>query len=198
VCGNSSYSQEKDEKRFDDLLAQVKKSDPKSDFLKLRMAFTKTAAYNPYDLDNMIHEEMATALDNKKYDKAIQLAEKVLSTRFVDVNAHSVASRAYTALEKAEQAKFHSFVREGLVQSILKSGDGKAAATAYVVISIDEENAVLSALGIRKSQQSLLEEKGTKFDRIVGVEEKRKERVTLYFNISRQFAWLEDQFKKGK
>ena len=102
------------------------------------------------------------------------------------------------SLPKEDQAKFHHYVYDGLVQSILKSGDGKSPASAYVVISTDEEYAVLRALGIRSTQQALMGEKGEKIDRISGVNEKSNETVTLYFNVTRPFKWLEDQFKKNR
>src|SRR5262245_46843420 len=63
-------AQEKSKPTYDSLLDQVKKSDPKADLLKLRMAFTETANYNPYDPDRKTQEEMTQALDKKEYDKA--------------------------------------------------------------------------------------------------------------------------------
>jgi hypothetical protein len=44
-------AQEKASPAYAVLLEQVKKSDPKADFFKLRMAFTETAAYKPYGPD---------------------------------------------------------------------------------------------------------------------------------------------------
>lgn len=188
----------KDMATYQELLKQVKESSPKADFLKLRMAFTETAAYNPYDSDVMAKQEMAEALDNKEYEKALKLAEKALANRYVDINAHSVAARACEGLKKTEQAEFHRKVHDGLIQSILKSGDGKNQESAYAVIFVDEEYAVLGHLGIRRTQQALVGDKGQKFDRIVGVDKKSNERITLYFNVTRQFNWLADQLKKGK
>ena len=176
----------------------MKKADPKADFLKLRMAFAETADYKPYDFERKTREEMTKALDKKEYGKAIELAEKVLKASYVDVKAHSVAYRSYRALGKADQAKFHRYVFDGLVQSILKSGDGKTSATAYVVISTDEEYAVLGELGIRLTLQALLMERGQSFDRIDGVEQKSRKRVTLYFNVTKPLSRLGEQLKKGK
>jgi len=82
--GTLNAQQDRGEPSYDDLLAQVKKADPKADFLKLRMAFTKTAAYDPYDDPfRTIPQEMNAALNKKEYDKAIELAEKTLKKRYV-------------------------------------------------------------------------------------------------------------------
>jgi hypothetical protein len=194
----SVAAQQKPARGYDVLLEQAKKADPKADFLKLRMAFTETASYKPYGRDRETQQKLAEALAKKEYARAIELGEMLLKTCYVDLDAHSALERAYTQLGKMEQAKLHRRVFDGLVQSILKSGDGKTTGTAYVVISTDEEYAVLGVLGIRKSQQALLGDKDQKFDRIDGVDQKSKERVTVYFNVTKPFTWLTKQFGKGK
>jgi hypothetical protein len=191
-------AQEKSKPSFDTLLEQVKKSDPKADFLRLRMAFTETKQYDPYGEDLKTRGAMSEALEKEDYAKAAELAEKIMKEKYVDLRAHLVASRAYSALKKEEQAKYHKYVFDGLLQSILKSGDGKSPATAYVVIGTDEEYVVLGASGIRRTAQALIGEKDQKFDRVDGIDLESKERVTRYFNITRQFSWLEQQFKKDK
>jgi hypothetical protein len=133
---------------------------------------------------------------DKEYAKAAAGAEKILQKNFVDLTAHKIAARAYKEMGKETEAKFHRKVFAGLFQSILKSGDGKSAATAYVVISTDEEYVVLGELGIRRTKQALLGEKGQKIDLLEGVNSKN-EPVALYFNVSAPFRWLERQFKKG-
>jgi hypothetical protein len=191
-------AQEKPTPGYDVLLEQVKKADPKADFLKLRMAFTETASYKPYDPDRETQKRMAEAFQKKEYGKAIESGEKLLKTCYVDLEAHFALSRAYTQLGKADQAKFHRYVFDGLVQSTLKSGDGKTPATAFVVISTDEEYAVLGVWGARRTRQALLDQKGQKFDQVDGVDQKSKERVRLYFNVTKPFSWLAEQLKKDK
>ena len=43
----------------------------------------------------------------------------------------------------------------GLLESILESGDGYSFSTAFIVISSDEEYAVMDALGLKPIMQSL-------------------------------------------
>jgi Domain of unknown function (DUF4919) len=120
------WADDKPKPAFDALLAKVKRSDPKADFQQLRMAFTRTSDYKPYDTDaNKIHEQMRNALQKQDYEQAIQLAEKVLKTKYVDLHAHLVAYRAYSELNKGEQAKYHRYVYDGLLESILKSANAR-------------------------------------------------------------------------
>jgi hypothetical protein len=190
--------QEKPKETYATLLERVKKADPKADFLKLRMAFTETDQYNPYGQRDKNADGMMKALDDEDYTKALELADGILKKKYVDMNSQFVAYRACTALKKEEQAKHHKFVMDGLLRSILDSGDGLSPAKAFVVISTEEEYFVLGAFGIRKTKQALLSEKGQKIDRIDGVQLKAKTEVSMYFNVSRQFTWLERQFKKDE
>jgi hypothetical protein len=136
---------------------------------------------------------MEEALDAKDYSKAVALAEKVLKKNFVDIKAHWVAHQAHSRLKKADQSKFHRYVYDGLIQSIVKSGDGKTTATAYVVISVDEEYAVLNFLGIEMAQQGLLRHEDQHFDRIAGVDNKHQKSSTVYFNVTKPLSWRQNR-----
>ena len=50
-----------------------------------------------------------------------------------------MAYYAYEAMQKPDETEFHRYIINGLVASILESGDGKTAATAFDVVSIEEE-----------------------------------------------------------
>src|SRR5262249_43970607 len=69
-------AQEPSKPAFDRLLERVKQSDPKVDFARLRMAFTETAAYDPYAEEDKRRKAMSEALANKEYEKAVKLAEQ--------------------------------------------------------------------------------------------------------------------------
>jgi hypothetical protein len=197
LCGLALVrAEEKPDATFDALLEKVKKSDPKVDFGELRTAFTRTTKYDPYNNQLKTHGEMAEALGNKEYEKALELAEQLLKDNYLDADAHFHAFRACTELKKEEEAALHRYVFRGLVGSIAKSGDGKTPATAYVVISTDEEYVLLKGLGVQFKEQALLEVKGEQFDRMTGVDRKTKDEVTLYFNITTPFRWLEKKFAK--
>jgi hypothetical protein len=165
------------------------------DFTALRMAYTKTKDYNPYGDDRETRDKMHIAMGKKEYQKAVEHAEKLLSKNFVNIGAHRIAAIAHAELKNDAQSKLHAYVRDGLIQSIKKSGDGKSPNTAFVVIDTSEEYAVMDSLGVKPMRQSLIGEKGHKYDRQDG-EDAKDQRVTLYFNIDRPFQWLADTFKK--
>jgi Domain of unknown function (DUF4919) len=139
---------------------------------------------------------MFTAMQEKRYEKAIEYAEKVMKAKFVDINAHLIASAAYKEMGNTEKGKFHRYVADGLIKSILSSGDGKSQETAFKVISTDEEYVILRVYGLIPQSQSLLSANGHYYDRLDAVNRETNEKVSLYFNIDIPFGALEKIIKK--
>jgi hypothetical protein len=80
-----------------------------------------------------------------------------LATCPVDIHARLVAAVALSKMGRGSESEEHRFWYWGLVGSVLASGDGRTAETAFVVISVPEEYAILSALGLRGTRQTLRE-----------------------------------------
>jgi hypothetical protein len=191
ACGGRVCAQGEVRASYEALLDGVKKGDPKADFGALRLAFTRTPAYRPYDAAYRDRRDaMLAALEGGDYAEALRRAAGVLDANFVDVRAHVVAYKAHAGLEHPGPARFHRYVFDGLVRSILQSGNGKSPETAFVVISADEEDTLLSALGIRRDGQALVQINGHNYDRVAGRDAETGRALTLYFNIDRPTEWL--------
>jgi Domain of unknown function (DUF4919) len=175
---------------YETLLARVQKGDRTVDFKALRFAYTETKAYNPYNSDSDARKAMFAALNSKEFDKVLAQAEKILSRNYVDINAHFGAYVAHKELQHAEQAALHKFIVDGLLKSITSSGDGKTAATAFVVISTDEEYALFNFAGLRPTQQALVNENGHAYDKMTAVDPETNQTVIYFFNIDKPFGWL--------
>lgn len=182
---------------YGSLLERLKNGDRTVDFRKLRFAYTETEDYNPYGADRSKRRSMFMALNEKRFVRALEHAEAILSKNFVDLHAHYAAHAAHAGLGRAERAAFHRFVFDGLLKSITDSGDGKSIATAFVVISTDEEYALFNALGLRPVKQTLLEEKGHFYDQMTVIDPKQKDSaVNYYFQIDKPYNWLGQSIKK--
>ena len=103
---------------------------------------------------------------------------------------------AHRQLGNAEKADLHKFLFEGLIQSVEKSGDGKTPATAFVVISTDEEYVLLHWQGLQPTGQSLINQDGHSYDKMTAVNSKTNETVNYYFNIDKPFNWLGKSLKQ--
>lgn len=89
--------------------------------------------------------------------------------------------------ELVELARTKREKANGLLQSILASGDGKTAATAWVVIEISEEYALLDHLGFKKDSQALINESGKMYDRFA-VKDAAGKSSEVYFDITPFFG----------
>lgn len=179
---------------YDELLAQAKRGDPATDFQALRYAYAATPAYRPYGGPEIgLKQDMFTAFNAGDCAKAVAVAEKIVAIVYVNIDAHVVADFCYRKLNKIAAADANRRVAQGLLYSILASGDGKMPATAYVVISVDEEYSLLSVLGYRFERQSLVKEPRHSYDRMEV--SKAGTKAVLFFNVDLPLDALERQLK---
>jgi tetratricopeptide (TPR) repeat protein len=174
--------------KYDLLLEKVKQKDPSVNFTELRLAFFESPNYNPY-APMLTYRPMNAALNQKNYEEALKIAEAVLAKNFVEINAHITAQIAYQETGNAERAQFHKFMVDGLLNSIKSNFDGKSAATAFEVISINEEYGLVRSLGLRPIKQALIEDKGHSYDAITVVDPQTNQQSIIYFNIDKPFSW---------
>jgi len=181
---------------YETLLERVKKHDPAADFTALRLAYADKPPKNSGDADPKLVDSMHSAMRDKMYAKAIEYAEKIIQNKYVDINAHLIASVANKEQGNAEKEKFHRYVAEGLINSIINSGDGKKPETAFTVISTEEEYVILRVYGLMPGSQALLSVDGHYYDKLDATNPKTNEKVTLYFNIDRPYGSLMKIFKQ--
>lgn len=175
---------------YADLVAKLKGGDTSIDFAALRMAYTETKEYSPYGADRDKRKQMFAAGDEKRYKDAAALADSILASNYLDLNAHFGMTVARWNLGDEAKKDFHRAVFLGLIASIQKSGDGKTPKTAYVVISTDEEYVLFNYLGYKASAQALLNEGGHSYDLMTVTNTKTNEELKVYFNIDLPFNHL--------
>lgn len=178
-----AQSQNLTAKDYEDSVSKIKSGDTKIDYKKLRLSFVETENYSPYGYREG-RQELFKALNDKNFNEAIKNAGNILDKCYVELNAHYVSAIAYKELGENDKFEFHRNIYIGLIDSILDSGDGKTPKTAWTVISIDEEYAILSYLGFQRTTQSLLAEDGHRYDVLQAFNIKNKEETAkFYFNI---------------
>lgn len=167
-------------------------------YLVQRMAMANAPDYEPYPLTFLEHtlltKHFTLAKDPQnsieQLNEPLKALDKVnpLSVRLNLVLAKFlgyVAKQSSDAEQKKSLAKVaeqKQYRAAAVLQSILNSGDGTSPETAYVVINIPEENAVLDHFGLRKDKQALVERNGKYYD-VVTAKEKDGKTHTLYFDI---------------
>lgn len=168
------------------LLNRLKNGDTSINFAELRLLFAQLPDYNPYrTMDELQDKEdqMWEAYKSGNYEEALQIGNSILETNYLRIMTHYIFSEIYGKLGDTEKQQFHEDVFFGLVDSIIKSGDGKSPETAMTVIEIKEEYDVLSVLGFEEDSQTLIEQDGKRFDVIAAQNPETGETRDFYFNI---------------
>lgn len=174
---------------------RVKSGDQSVDFARLRISYIDSPEFKNAKDTSEQSTRMSEAFKARDFKQVIQNANVVLENNYTDLDAHFYAFTACRELADVKLAEFHRAVFQGLVQSILKSGDGKSPETAYVVVIVHEEYVVLSVLGLQPQGQSLLHDKGHSYDVMKAKDRKSGEPVTLYFNADIPFKSYEVKMK---
>lgn len=134
-------------------------------------------------------EEAFDALEAQEWQRILELSDPWLAQCLVDVDLHLLRAIALGELGRSSESRQQLRWRDGLVESVLRTGDGKTPETAWVVISVGEEYSMLRALGMQVKSQALTREHLDK------IEAERDGKVyTLYFDPAPHFRRLERQF----
>lgn len=182
-----------DKKQFTVILDSVKQRLPASLFW-LRMAYTHTGQYDPYDPDvGKAHKKIRAYLKAADYPSALNLADSLLYLNYVDIPSHLYSGFAHLQLGDSLLAGYHYSLYYGLLESISESGDGKAPESAFIVISTKEIYNLLYHLKLETRKQALYNIGGHHFD-LMTVKDSSGVEQNLYFNVSLPFRHMSALF----
>ena len=164
-----------------------------NDFFTLRMAYTKTKIYNPYDVkfDNL-RKEIKLSIEEQNFKKALEFADRILKERYIDIRTHLYCSYIYKQLNDSTKLDYHYNIYNGLMNSIYFSGDGENEKTAFIVIEISEEYDLLNWLKLKWGGQSLIIKDGYSFDIVEAIDDNRE--TELFFNIDMALKRFSEEF----
>jgi hypothetical protein len=169
------------------------KDELSSDFFTLRMAYTKTKIYNPYDIEfDDLRKEIKLYIEEENFEKALETANIILEKRYIDIKTHSYCSYIYKKLNDSAKSNYHYDIYNGLLNSIYFSGDGKSTKNAFIVIEVSEEYDLLNWLELKFGGQSLVIKDGYSFD-IIKTFDKNRE-TELFFNIDLALKRFSEEF----
>ena len=164
--------------QYQQLLAAAKAGEP-VDYAALRYAYAATPSASLLNDDT--RRAMFTAANSGDWAGALTFANKVIENNYTDGTAHLVAAIAYKKAGKEEDAKREATIADGLFKSI-QTGDGLTPETAFTVISVSEEYALLNYMGMDVQSQALSHIGEHSYDVMTVTDESGKTFV-YYFNI---------------
>jgi hypothetical protein len=174
---------------YESLLASAQRGDPGVNFTALRMAWADRLA-NATTADSELRNKMFAALHADQWAAVIETGNQVLAQNYLDIDAHMFVAYAYEKSHQPEKAALHRTIGNGLMSSILASGDGRTPKTAFVVISVEEEYSVLRHYRLASGKQSLVNTEGHSYD-VLTAQTDSHEEATVLFNIDKVSA-IED------
>jgi hypothetical protein len=173
------------EARYQALLAAAKASAPNADWSALRVAFAERPDFRAFAQTDA-KRQMFAAAEKSNCAVALPEAKAVIAESYIDIDAHLVAAFCEDVAGDHTGAQLDRDIGAGLVASI-KTGDGLSPAAAFTPIDVDEEYAVMRAIGAKITQQDLVQAGGHSYDALTAVDAKGQP-ATYYFLIDRVLA----------
>ena len=180
--------------KYSKFVKQLEAGDTNVDYKAFRESFLeseqfKTAGKQQSELGTL-RKQMHGLMKTSNYSEIIDAANKILSIDYTDMEAHKILRQTYKALGDIANEKKHHDIEFGLLNSIVKNGDGKTCQTAWPVIQITEEYFILQMIGAKLLRQSL--------DNTGGLCDKMEVQTndgnrTYYFEVSRVFQGYNKQ-----
>ena len=143
----------------------------------------KVAGEKSGDLKNL-EAEMYRQLKNSDYQGLTYTAKQTLSIDYTSMIAHKMLQDAYKTIgDTFNSAKFKT-IEFGLLNSIVKKGDGRTCKTGWPVIQVSEEYFILRMIGAKVEKQSIDNNGGLCDKMVVNI---NGEQRTYYFETSKIF-----------
>ena len=144
----------------------------------------KIASKKSTEFDSL-KKEMYSLMTKKDYQGIIKVTKEMLSIDYTSMIAHKILRQTYKITGDTISASKYKTIQFGLLNSIVKNGDGKTCATAWPVIQIDEEYFILQMLGAALQKQSI-DNTGGLCDKM-DVQTEEGDKKTYYFETSKVF-----------
>jgi len=177
----------------EEVMARARRLDPTLDFRDLRRL---QASKPDFRVSAYISPQYKIAIDNLEAAVGKQDAESIrkrcdaaFKIYFLESKAHALCGFALEKAGDKKGAEYERFLAQGMVASILSTGDGKTWQTAYEVYAVSEEADVLFAAGLVKVDQGTLDGtpkdgKTRSFDVITARDPQTGATQRIFFNVT--------------
>lgn len=186
----TAYAQRK---QFQSKYSELKKrataaDDQPVDFTALRSLYPYTDQWDPYgNKTAALLNQAAAASAGKDCATALEKLDEVLKIDFTIDAAHALRSDCLAVTGQQSAAKIESNVADGLIHSLMNSGDGNTEGSAYVVMTQREELDVLANrhLVLKGRETQMRGSNGHLYDVIRAVSDRDAESIeNVYFDAN--------------
>lgn len=182
--------------KYSNYVKQLESGDLNIDYLDFRRSFLNSKQFDKKGDDyRRFKKQMFAEAANKNYSELIRLAKAMLNIDYTSMYAHKYLQQTYKILgEENNYQKYHD-IEFGLLNSIVKNGDGKTCETGWPVTQIEEEYFIIDMLGARLQQQSIAKGGNNICDRME-IKLKDGETRVLFFEANKVFEKEQELLKR--
>jgi hypothetical protein len=166
--------------KYDALKAKLQSGDFNIDWRDLRLDAVVADVDGPFDW-HQANTAGVVAFNAGDYEAALRKGQEIIQHNIANGDGHFLAMVALKHLGKQEETAREKLIVDRISQSIMSSGDGKTADTAWFTVSTSEEYFVIRILGLKPKSQSLVKKGAHSLDEMTVVGEDGKD-STLWFN----------------
>lgn len=174
--------------KYSEYIKKIESGQTEVDYKDFRFSFIESeqfkVAYKQHAVFDSLKKEMYLQMSKKNYQEIINITKGMLSIDYTSMLAHKILQQTYKITGDTVNKKKYHDIEFGLLNSIVKNGDGKTCETAWPVIQIEEEYFILDILGAELQKQSIENNKGLCDKMAVKVDGEKK---TYYFETSKVF-----------
>ncbi|MDA1060597.1 MAG: DUF4919 domain-containing protein [bacterium] len=155
------------------------------DYDNFRRSFFENYRDFEYDVDQYTAytTEFDAAYIGGDTEGALDALNKWIAIDFTDTDTHWALGNLYYEQEYIADAEFHWDFAQGLIDSILATGDGESIDTAYHVLSPHDEFAVLNYFEYEEIEADTVDDGYVVYD-WVDVKTTDGDEKTVYFNVT--------------
>lgn len=157
------------------------------DALQVRELYAKTTFYSP-SFDAKVVRKLQKMVDTGDFTDLNNLVIASLREQFGNVSFHYWAMLAFEKVKNDHYSRMHQLLFIKLLESLHKTGDGKSKASAYRVLSADEEFLFLQYEKCKVLKQT--SQPGDVNIDVFEVADSDGKNQTLYFNVDVPYAWM--------
>lgn len=175
---------------------RMKAFDTTLDYTQVRMAYAASSEYRPYGLQaDKLLERASVAVDAEDFARARVLVDSMFIHQPLYNDAYVAKAWLLDKMGEADSARMYRRITDGLMASLVSSGNGRSAATAMVVISSSEEYAYINTFELTSLHQELKEEGIKRYD-VITCRTTDGDTVQLWFNVDIQMKHLASMLKR--
>lgn len=169
-------------------------NDPLSvDFALLRQLYVQSEDYRP--TSHFTYSKLQGNTNAcKSFEEVESFCKRVLTSNPMDIEARMLLEFAYDQMEQYDLASHHHGFVGGMLDAIFASGEGKTIETAWQVVAVAEEYTILSVMGLKMRQQSLVTVDSHHFDILTCVSrhDQSAAPMVVCFDITHPYLYLQN------